>query len=109
MSSDRSTARWHAGTQVSVDEPDRARTERIGPQRLFGLAGFVASPPVLHADPGVGGCVDVVGVSACSSVDVNVPNINAVTNAIPNVPVPNINVPNVNINPGYVGLPGRGR
>lgn len=54
------------------------------------------SPPRLQADPGVGGCVNVVGVSACSSVGVNVPNINAVANAIPNIGVPNINIPHVN-------------
>ena len=73
------------------------------------IGTLAAYPPELNADPGIGGCVDVVGVSACSNVDVNVPNINAVANAIPNIPVPNINVPNVHINPGHVGLPGRGR
>jgi hypothetical protein len=64
------------------------------------LAAFIASPPQLNADSGVGGCVDVVGVSACSSVDVDVPNINAVENVVPNVHVPNINVPNVKVKPG---------
>ncbi len=67
------------------------------------IAASVTSPPHLSAEPGVGGCVNVVGVSACSNVGVNVPNINAVANAIPNIPVPNINVPH--INPG--GFHGR--
>lgn len=71
-----------------------------------GLAALTVGPPQLSADPGVGGCVDVVGVSACTSVDVNVPNINAVQNVVPGVPVPNINSV---VNPGHVGLPGRGR
>jgi hypothetical protein len=70
------------------------------------LAAFIASPPHINADPGVGGCVDVVGVSACTSVDVGIPNINAVENVVPDIPVPNINSV---INPGHVGLPGRGR
>jgi len=73
------------------------------------LGAFIASPPQLNADPGVGGCVDVVGVSACTSADIGVPNLNAVENVVPNVQVPNINVPNVKVNPGHVGLPGRGR
>ncbi|EUA88429.1 hypothetical protein I551_5085 [Mycobacterium ulcerans str. Harvey] len=51
------------------------------------------------------GCVDVVEVSACTSVDIGVPNINAVEN-IPYVPVPNINLPKVKVNPGHVGAPG---
>jgi hypothetical protein len=67
------------------------------------LAAFIASPPNVQLKSDA--CVDVVGVSACADVDV--PNINAVENVVPNVHVPNINVPNVN--PGHVGLPGRGR
>jgi hypothetical protein len=70
------------------------------------LAAVIANPPQLHADSGVGGCVDVVGVSACTSVDFGIPNINAVENVVPNVHVPNINSV---VNPGHVGLPGRGR
>jgi hypothetical protein len=73
------------------------------------LAAFIASPPQLNADPGVEGCVDVVGVSACTSADIGVPNINAVEHAIPDIPVPNINMPKVKVNPGHVGAPGRGR
>jgi hypothetical protein len=73
------------------------------------LAVFIASPPQLNADPGLEGCVDVAGVSACGSVGTGVPNINAVENVIPYVPVPNINLPKVKVNPGHVGLPGRGR
>lgn len=53
----------------------------------------IANPPQASADPGVGGCVGVAGVSACANV--GVPNINAVAH-IPNIPVPNINVPHVN-------------
>lgn len=63
----------------------------------------VASPPHLAADPGVGGCVNAVGVSACTNVGINVPNLNAVANVVPRIPVPNINVPH--INPG--GFHGR--
>lgn len=70
------------------------------------LATFVGGAPQLSADPGVGGCVDVAGVSACTSVDVGVPNINAVQNVVPGVSVPNVNSV---VNPGHVGLPGRGR
>jgi len=58
------------------------------------LLASIASPPHLRADPGIGGCVDAVGVSACANV--GVPNINGVVNAIPNIPVPNINLPHVN-------------
>lgn len=58
------------------------------------LTATIAKPVQAHADPGVGGCVGVAGVSACG--DVGVPNINAVANAIPNIPVPNINIPHVN-------------
>lgn len=61
------------------------------------LAVSAAGP--VHADPGVQGCVNAVGVSACTNVGVNVPNIpniNAVANAIPNIPVPNINIPHIN-------------
>lgn len=36
----------------------------------------------------------------------NVPNINVVPNVVPDIPVPNINSV---LNPGHVGLPGRGR
>lgn len=73
------------------------------------LGAFITSPPQLNADPGVEGCVDVVGVSACTSADIGVPNLNAVENVVPNVSVPNINMPNVKVNPGHVGFPGRGR
>lgn len=73
------------------------------------LGAIFASPAQLHADPGVGGCVDAVGVSACTSADINVPNINSLENVVPDVHVPNINMPNVKVNPGHVGLPGRGR
>jgi len=71
------------------------------------LAAFIASPPnvQLKSDACVSGDV----VSACADVDVKVPNLNSVTNAIPNIPVPNINMPNVKVNPGHVGRPGRGR
>ena len=67
------------------------------------LTVSVARPPHLTADPGVGGCVNAVGVSACTNVGINVPNLNAVANVVPHVPVPNINVPH--INPG--GFHGR--
>jgi hypothetical protein len=67
------------------------------------FAASVASPPHLTADPGVGGCVNAVGVSACTNVGINVPNLNAVANVVPRIPVPNINVPH--INPG--GFHGR--
>ncbi len=36
----------------------------------------------------------------------DVPNINVVPNVVPDIPVPNINSV---LNPGHVGLPGRGR
>ncbi|EPQ76322.1 hypothetical protein [Mycobacterium marinum] len=88
---------------------------RIG---RMSLAAILATAPAAaaamlgtasaSAAPGVEGCVDVVGVSACTSVDIGVPNINAVEN-IPYVPVPNINLPKVKVNPGHVGAPGRGR
>lgn len=58
------------------------------------LTATVVNPAQAHANPGVGGCVGVAGVSACG--DVGVPNINAVANAIPNIPVPNINIPHIN-------------
>jgi hypothetical protein len=48
------------------------------------------------ASPRVGGCVNAVGVSACTNVGINVPNLNAVANVVPRIPVPNINVPHVN-------------
>ena len=67
------------------------------------FAAAVASPPHLTADPGVGGCVNAVGVSACTNVGINVPNLNAVANVVPRITVPNINVPH--INPG--GFHGR--
>ena len=67
------------------------------------FAAAVASPPHLTADPGVGGCVNAVGVSACTNVGINVPNLNAVANVVPRIRVPNINVPH--INPG--GFHGR--
>ena len=67
------------------------------------FAAAVASPPHLTADPGVGGCVNAVGVSECTNVGINVPNLNAVANVVPRIPVPNINVPH--INPG--GFHGR--
>lgn len=47
--------------------------------------------------------MNAVGVSACTNVGINVPNLNAVANVVPHVPVPNINVPH--INPG--GFHGR--
>lgn len=58
------------------------------------LTAMIANPAQALADPGVGGCVGVAGVSACG--DVGVPNLNAVANAIPNIPVPNINIPHIN-------------
>jgi len=75
---------------------------RITDLRLVAIAAaaavaFTASaalPGRASADPGVGGCVGVAGVSACG--DVGVPNLNAVANVIPNIPVPNINVPHIN-------------
>ena len=67
------------------------------------FAASVASPPHLTADPGVGGCVNAVGVSACTNANINVPNLNAVANVVPRIPVPNINVPHVNAG----GLHGR--
>lgn len=42
-------------------------------------------------------------VSACTNVGINVPDLNAVANVIPNIPVPNITVPNITVphlNPG---------
>lgn len=60
------------------------------------LAASIAGPPHLAADPGVGGCVNAVGVSACTNVGINVPNLNAVANVVPRIPVPNINVPHIN-------------
>ncbi len=68
------------------------------------LATSIASPTNVQysARPHI----DVPGVP---NVDVKVPNLNAVENAIPDIPVPNINMPNVKINPGHVGAPGRGR
>ena len=61
---------------------------------LFAASVTSASPS--GADPGVSGCVNAVGVSACTNVGVNVPNLNAVANVVPRIPVPNINVPHVN-------------
>lgn len=69
-----------------------------------GLAAALANPSHLTAD--VGGCVDVVGVSACTNVDAGIPNLNAVDNVLPNIPVPNLNSV---LNPGHLGVPGRGR
>ena len=63
------------------------------------LATALASPPHVNANPQVRGCVDAAGVSACTSA--NVPNINAVANAIPNIQVPNINVPHINVPHGH--------
>lgn len=60
------------------------------------FAASVANPAYLTADPGVGGCVNAVGVSACTNVGINVPNLNAVANVVPRIPVPNINVPHIN-------------
>lgn len=34
-------------------------------------------------------------MSACTNVGINVPDLNAVANVIPNIPVPNIPVPNI--------------
>lgn len=75
---------------------------RFTPHRLLAFAAGAAvastvailTPAQGVADPGVGGCVGVVGVSACANV--GVPNINGVVNAIPGIPVPNINIPHVN-------------
>ena len=81
------------------------------------LGAFIATPPNVQysARPHV-------NVPGIPNIDVKVPNLNGVTNAIPNIPVPNINMPNVKvpnikvpnvkvpkINPGHVGAPGRGR
>jgi len=60
------------------------------------LVTSIASPALAGADPQISGCASAVGVSACANVGVPVPNINAVANAIPNIPVPNINVPHIN-------------
>ena len=74
---------------------------------------FIASPPNVQLSyapihdlplddfnlPGVPGNIDY-GVP-----DINAPDIIDV----PNINVPNINMPNINVNPGQVGLPGRGR
>lgn len=64
------------------------------------LAAALSSPPLADADPQVQGCVSAAGVSACTST--NVPNINAVANAIPNIQVPNINVPHINVPHGHL-------
>ncbi|MCH9731292.1 MAG: hypothetical protein K0U84_16715 [Actinomycetia bacterium] len=71
------------------------------------LGAFITTPPDVQysARPHV-------NVPGIPNVDVKVPNLNGVTNAVPNIPVPNINMPNVNVpkvNPGHVGAPGRGR
>ena len=81
------------------------------------LGAIIVSPPNVQysARPHV-------NVPGIPNVDVKVPNLNGVENAIPNISVPNINMPNVKvpnvnvpnvnvpkINPGHVGAPGRGR
>lgn len=67
--------------------------QTVIPAAAAALASTMATAPLVIADPQVQGCVNVAGVSACTSA--NVPNINAVANAIPNIQVPNINVPHV--------------
>ncbi|MBU3706890.1 MAG: hypothetical protein FGM50_09460 [Mycobacterium sp.] len=59
------------------------------------LAASITGPATVNANPQVQGCVNASGVSACTNF--NVPNINAVANAIPNISVPNINVPHINV------------
>jgi len=66
------------------------------------VATAVAGPAPVSADPQVGGCVNAVGVSACTNVGIPVPNINAIANAIPNIGVPNINVPHINVPHGHL-------
>lgn len=66
------------------------------PAAVTVLVASMASPAPANADPQISGCASAVGVSACANVGVPVPNINAVANAIPNIPVPNINVPHIN-------------
>ncbi|MEK1230389.1 hypothetical protein OSI88_06430 [Mycobacterium ulcerans] len=54
--------------------------------------------------------LDDLGIPGVSvDIDAKVPNLNSVEQVVPNVSVPNINLPNVKVNPGHVGLPGRGR
>ncbi|NBP84893.1 MAG: hypothetical protein EBU23_10585 [Mycobacteriaceae bacterium] len=66
------------------------------PAALAVLVASITSPAPANADPQISGCANTMGVSACANVGVPVPNINAVANAIPNIPVPNINVPHIN-------------
>lgn len=66
------------------------------PAAVTVLVTSIAGPAPAKADPQISGCASAVGVSACANVGVPVPNINAVANAIPNIPVPNINVPHIN-------------
>lgn len=63
------------------------------------LAASIAGSPAVSANPQVQGCVNASGVSACTNF--NVPNLNAVANAIPNISVPNINVPHVQVPHGH--------
>jgi len=76
------------------------RTRRILFTAVSAASGIlfasIAGPAPVNADPQISGCANAVGVSACANVGVPVPNINAVANAIPNIPVPNINVPHIN-------------
>jgi len=76
------------------------RTRRILFTAVSAASGIlfasIAGPAPVKADPQISGCANAVGVSACANVGVPVPNINAVANAIPNIPVPNINVPHIN-------------
>jgi hypothetical protein len=69
------------------------------------LAATIASaqPVQFSAAP-----IHDVPLDVCCDIDVvDIPNLNAVDNIVPGIP--DINMPNVNINPGHVGLPGRGR
>jgi hypothetical protein len=84
----------------------------IAPASTVILATFVASPPnvQLSSAPVHDAPLDDLGIPGVSvDVDYGVPNLNAVDHVVPNINVPNVNLPNVKINPGHVGLPGRGR
>lgn len=72
----------------------RRRLTAMAAGTAAALTASIVLSPQAYADPSVGGCVGVAGVSACG--DVGVPNLNAVANAVPNIPVPNINLPHVN-------------
>lgn len=76
------------------------------------LAAFPTSSP--HIRPSSAPIHDLplddLGIPGVSvDIDAKVPNLNSVEQVVPNVSVPNINLPNVKVNPGHVGLPGRGR